>query len=536
MLATLLALVPVLAGLLLSGCPAPAPTGPPEVAPPLVVRVLGINDLHGHLEGPTGRKTIGGREVHLGGAAALAARVRAERAGAAHSIFVAAGDLIGASPLVSSWAQDEPTVQVLDAMGLELSALGNHELDEGADELLRLQNGGCADEDCARGPFPGARFRWLAANVQRGGALLLPPSQVREFDGVKLGFVGIVTQDTPQMVVAGSAAGLFFEDELVAANREAERLLGQGVRALVLLMHEGGSQRGADPDGCDGPSADLRAFAEGLHPAYAAVLTGHSHRWYRCLQWGRPITQAGHSGQALTRLDLLFDRATGEVTGVQAANLPIEAGPGDPDIAALVAGHVAAVQAIASEPVGQLDRPATRQRDGGGSDLGRLVADAMLWATRGAGAQVAITNAGGLRADLGEGGLALTYADAQRALPFSNQLITMTLSGAQLLSLLAREHEGGRQGSLMVSRGLSYRYDAGGLIAGSVTLDGRPLDAATPIRLTTNSFLAGGRDSARELGEGTERVVGGEDLASFVDYLALQPTTRVPTDRRVNGP
>ena len=201
--------------------PRPQPAVPPGPAPPVTIQILAINDLHGHLEPPPGSN---GRinAVEAGGAEYLATHLRQAIARQPNSIVVAAGDLVGASPLVSSAFHDEPAIEALDAIGLSVTTVGNHEFDEGYEELLRLKRGGCHPRDgCQDGDaFDGARFEYLAANVVRkaDGRPLFPAAAVRTVGGVKVGFIGVTTRETAQIVPASVTRDLAFVDEADAAN------------------------------------------------------------------------------------------------------------------------------------------------------------------------------------------------------------------------------------------------------------------------------------------------------------------------------
>ena len=221
------------------------------------IQVLSFNDFHGNLEPPTGS---GGRVVtdhaldpvtrlpvnvntDAGGVEYLATHLRAAREGQPNTVTVAAGDIVGASPLLSAAFHDEPTIEAMNKVGLEATAVGNHEFDEGYKELQRLQRGGCLPDgngkdnqnSCAAGTFKGARFQFLAANVKHAGTnrTILPPYWVKKMHGVKVGFIGMTLKDTPNIVTKAGVAGLTFTDEVATANALVPALERQGERRSV---------------------------------------------------------------------------------------------------------------------------------------------------------------------------------------------------------------------------------------------------------------------------------------------------------------
>lgn len=571
------------AGCLLSAALAAQPV--PSPAPPgsIALRVIAINDFHGHLE--PGDNVIAvpdpedaSRTLPLasGGAAYLATRVRELRANAPHSIFVSAGDLVGASPLISGLFYDESTIATMNAMGLELNAVGNHEFDRGADELLRLAKGGCATGasrfhlSCAGAEFRGARFPFIAANVAgRDGTPFLAPGIVREFDGVKVGFVGAVTRSTPGIVRPAGVRELRFSGEAQALNAAAAALRAQGAQAIVAILHEGGDTDGGIND-CANPRGAIFDIERELDPAIAVVLSGHTHRAYNCRIGERVVIQAASFGRLVSVVDLQIDRASGRALAQRtlARNEPVPNGlrryasaalqarypalAPDAAVAAIVDDYRERAAPLGSRTVGHIaetfDRNATT---GGDHALGRLIADAQLAATREHGAQIAFTNPGGIRTELRarrDGG-AVTYADLYAVQPFGNALVTLTLTGAQLLELLeaqwsARNPERARM--LQPSRGFSYAWDAQRpigqrIVADSLRLDGRAVSADARYRVTVNDFLAGGGDSFRVLREATDAHTSVLDIEALVRYLEresaaqpLQPDRR-PRITRVGG-
>lgn len=534
--------------LALAGCatapqPAPpAPTAPAAATGPVRLRLLALNDFHGNLKPPPGGVRVADpadpqRRITIpaGGAAHLATLLDTLRADASNHVFVAAGDLVGATPLLSSLFRDEPTVEALNLMGLALSAMGNHELDRGPADLLRLQNGGCHPTDGCKGPQPyaGARFQYLAANtvVQATGKTLFPPYALRSFQGIPVAFIGVTLKGTAAIVTPSGTAGLRFGDEADAVNALVPELQRQGVQAMVLLIHEGGLPTG-EYNECPGISGAIVDINKRLHKAVDVVLSGHTHRSYNCVLEGRPVTSAGSYGTLLTQMDLVLDPVTRDVSSAKAQNhiVATEKFAPHPKLAELVATYERLVKPLAQRPVTRLGAAfSTRANDAGDSPLGNLIADAQLAATRAAGAQVAFMNPGGVRAPLGgEGKLDVVYEDVFSVQPFYNQLVTLTISGEQLMQLLERPLSGARARPLHHSRGLTYTWDAARpagqrLLRETVRLDGRPVTPDQAVRVTANNFIADGGDNINVLRQGRDRQPGLIDVDALENYLKANP-------------
>ncbi|BAL97908.1 bifunctional metallophosphatase/5'-nucleotidase [Rubrivivax gelatinosus] len=553
-MAALRAAFAALAAALVAGCAA-APVAAPEASAPAAtvsLRLLAINDFHGYLMPPPGGlrqpdPNEPGRvtTVPAGGAAVMATAVRELAAGHPNHVFVAAGDLVGASPLLSALFHDEPTVESMSAMGLAFSAVGNHEFDEGAAELLRLQHGGCHPVDGCRGPqpFAGAGFQYLAAStvVRATGQTLLPAYAIRRFDGVPVAFVGLTLKGTPHIVMPSGVAGLEFRDEADTVNALVPELRRQGVNTVVVLLHEGGEADGGR-DGCDNLRGAITRIVPRLDPAVAVVVSGHTHRSYVCRVDGRLVTSGDHYGMLVTAIDLQLDRASGRVLQSDAKNVVVDPARFAPDARqqALIAAYERLAAPLAQRVVGSITASLTREPDASGeSVLGRVIADAQLEATRAVGAQAALTNPGGMRSPIlktGDG--RVRYADVFEAQPFGNQLVTLTISGAQLAALLENQFHGERPRVLQVSRGPHYEWDAtrpagSRLVPGSLTLDGRPVAPAQRLRITVNSYLADGGDRFAVLREGSERVYGIADAEALARYLGAHPGLEPPRDVRI---
>ena len=537
---------------------------------PVEVGIVAINDFHGALEPP--RQSVptpdgkgGTAYVPAGGAAWLASAVDSVRDKYPNHLTVAAGDLISASPLVSSLYLDEPTIAVMNKIGLDFSAVGNHEFDRGRQEILRMQSGGCAQftrrEPCALEPFAGARFAYLAAStLTESGAPLFPATALRSFGAgkrrVTVGLIGLTLKGTAEIVSPEGIAGLTFADEAETINAAVPRLVAQGADAIVVLIHQGGVQEpDVDPNGCAGFTGDIRPILDRLDTRVDLVVSGHTHRAYVCdyaaLNPAKPflLTSAGNNGKFVTDIRLAIDPVAHRVTAKNARNVIVQSqgftgarGPVEPnavvpqfapraDIAELVARYVAATKAYSTRPVGTLSAPAS------GPALGQLIADAQLAATRSAGAQIALMNRGGVRAALvpRDNGV-LTFGDIYAVQPFGNTLVTQTLTGAQLREAIEQSLSSDSDPhNAIPSAGLAYSYDlrrpAGSRIV-SLTFEGKPVDPAATYRVTTSTFLASGGDGYLALKQGRDPTPGGVDVDALEAWLAATPPRPLPTELR----
>ena len=513
--------------LALTAC-AGSPPSQHAATAPVHVQLLALNDFHGNLEPPSGTVRLSDGTVPAGGGAWLAAHVAKLRAEDPDTLVVGAGDLIGASPLPSALTHDEPSITVMDALGLDVSSVGNHEFDEGADELLRLQRGGCRADDpqCKAPGFPGAQFTYLAANVfDRSGNIFLPGTALKKVGGATIGFVGVVLRETPSVVTPSGIAGLTFGDEADAVNAAVPKLRQAGADAIVVLIHQGGAQAPGSPPGeCrgfTGPLVDIAQRFRGVD----VIISGHTHQAYVCPDLGGALTtSAGAFGRFLTRIELDLDPVQHRVLARKATQVAVmhDIAP-DARAKAIVDRAVADAAPLAGKRVGRLAVGLSRKAsEAGESSLGSVVADAHLAVTRKSGAAIAFTNSGGLRADLPAGDV--TYAQAFAAQPFGNTLVTFTLTGAQLTAALEQQWLGSRPKILQPSASVSYAWSVSAapgsrVIPGSLKMDGRPLASDARVRLTVNSFLAAGGDGFTVFAEGTDRVVGPPDLEALVEYL-----------------
>jgi 5'-nucleotidase len=519
--------------------------------PPIDINLVAINDFHGNLEAskynyaPDGsaQKT----SIQAGGIDVLGGAIAAFRKEDKDLLFVAAGDLVGASPALSSMWADEPSIEAMNRMGLVASSLGNHEFDQGSKELLRQQNGGCdsprPSKACRLAPgFKGAGFSYLATNVvyQASGKNLVPGWRIVDVKGVKVGLIGAVLQDTPSVAVASAIKGLSFLDEAESINKVLPAMRAQGAQVFVVLIHEGGhTGESFDKVNCEGLEGPIVGIVKKLDPAIRLVITGHSHKGYLCKVDGRVVTQADAMGHLLSRIRMTVDPASGKVENIDVRNVVMAPGAYTPDaqLAAYLQDIRARSTAELAKPVATIAAPGPLQRkenDAGESPLGDLIADAALAATREQGVQVAFMNPGGIRKDLeiGERGV-VSFGQAQAVLPFGNTLVVMDLTGAQLRAALEQQWDrpGGGRYTLQVSHSLSYAWDSTRpvgqrLAPGSLKVNGVAVDDAKTYRVAANNFLADGGDNFPALAKGINRSdTQLRDLDALIAYMKQHPET-----------
>lgn len=538
------------------------------------VQLLSFNDLHGNLEPPAGsagtvtEKQADGtsKVIPAGGVEYLATSLRKAREGRPYSVTAAGGDMVGASPLLSGLFHDEPTIEALNKLKLDVSAVGNHEFDEGAVELARLQNGGCHPvEGCFEEgkKFRGADFPYLAANVtkEKTGRPILEPYTVWKKNGVKIGFIGVTLEGTPDIVTANGVKGLKFHDEIETVNKYAKKLDRMGVKSIVALIHEGGSPASTaynydcdSPGAGDGISGPIVDIAKGITPNVDALVTGHTHQAYVCTvpdPSGKPrmVTSASSYGKLYTDTTLTYDRRTKDIvrTSVKSANHVVTRDQEKAaDMTSLIERWNKLAAPIANKPQGFI----SADINGRGSTapekpLGDLIADAQLEGLAPAdkgGAQLALMNPGGIRSDLvfkasgSEGDGVVTYGEAFTVQPFTNMMNVVDLTGAQLITTLQQQVSGPNEASpkiLQVSKGFTYTLDltkagAARIVVDSVKLDGVAIDPAKTYRVAMNEFLAGGGDGFPVLKEHKNKLVGASDLDLFNAYLAAHSTASSP--------
>ena len=527
---------------------------------PVELRILAINDFHGNLKPPAGGIRIDdpddkGRKIAVaaGSAERMATLVNQLREGHKNNVFVAAGDLIGASPFLSAMFHDEPTIEALSMMGLAISSVGNHKFDEGKDELLRMQNGGCHKDDGCKGPHPfaGAKFHYLAAStfLKDSGRTLLPPYEIRTFEGIPVAFIGLTLKGTPEIISPASAAGLEFRDEADTVNALVPELKAKGVEAIVVLIHEGGFPTGGYNE-CPGISGPIVEIVRKFDHAVDVIISGHTHQAYICEIDGRLVTSADKFGTLVTAIDLKLDPVTHDVVSARAGNTIVRTDTlaKDPEQTALIESYEKLAAPIANRRAGTITATLSRVPNlTGESVLGDVVADAQLAATRSekdGGAVIAFTNPGGIRTDIAmKDGGTVSYGDVFAAQPFRNKLVTLTLKGAGIKDMLEQQwRDPARPRILQVSRGFSYAWDAARpygehVVAASMKLNGAAIESATSYRVTVNDYLALGGDGFTAVKDGTARQYGiYDDEALFAFLGANSPVTPSPPDRisRVN--
>ncbi len=535
------------------------------------VKVIAFNDFHGNLQTPGLFSS-----VPSGGVDVLASYVSNLKAQNPNNVVVSAGDVIGASPLISGLFHDEPTIETMNRLGLEFNAVGNHEFDEGGTELLRMQRGGChpTDPNTCQGAtvgtpptFEGAKFKFLSANVfvTATGKTLFPAFGVKVVGGVRMGFIGLTFKDTPTVVTPSGVAGLEFRDEVQSINAAVKQLRGLGVQTIVVLIHQGGFQ-GAAPNFINDCSADLvsdanspiRAVVRGLDDAVDLVVSGHTHTGYNCRlpnSVGRriPVTQASSFGRVLSDINLTIDTGTGDVVSATVSNVIVDRSTVTPNaqIASIVAGYDGLVSPLANAVLGTITAPVPSGANTAGEmPAGKMIADAQLAATAApqfGGAVVAFMNAGGVRSSgfIAANGIYphdVTYGEGFTVQPFANVLVTMTLTGQQIKDVLEQQFQGcmgqAQNRIMQVSSTLTYSYRSANACGSRIvdaTLNNLPfvsnglvLDPTASYRVTVNNFMATGGDGFGVLTGGTNLLNGAFDLDALVAYLVSYKAPNAP--------
>ncbi|MGJ7489615.1 bifunctional metallophosphatase/5'-nucleotidase [Variovorax sp. ZT4R33] len=572
----------------------PPPTTPPPTTPAptvpatMAIKLIAFNDLHGNLEPPktsiTAPSSAGGTvAVPAGGAAYMASAIASLRAKNPHHAVVSAGDMIGASPMVSALFLDEPTIEAVNVMKIDFNAVGNHEFDKGQTELLRMKNGGCAKntalEPCqVNKAFPGANFGFLAANtVKADGSTLFPATGVKSFTQggatVRVGFIGMTLKGTPSIVTPAGVAGLTFKDEADTANALIPGLRAQGADVIVVVVHEGATvTTGYNDKSCAGLSGDLLPILNRLDASVDVVISGHTHRAYVCdyakTNAAKPflLTSAGQYGTLVTDINLSVDTATRKVTAKAADNVIVQGEAytsgattvaltdqyprfeKNTEIAGLITQYLTVAAPLVQRVVGKLSGPATRTNvPSRENTMGNLIADAQLAATAPAakgGAQIAFMNPGGVRADLvpaADG--SVTYGQLFSVQPFGNSLVVKTMTGAQIRALLEQQFNSGSNTVaaprvLLPSAGFSYSYNLAAAAGSRITalaLNGVPLVDATSYRVTMNSFLATGGDNFTVFNQGTNTLGGDQDIDALEAYIKANDPLAPPATTRITA-
>jgi 2',3'-cyclic-nucleotide 2'-phosphodiesterase (5'-nucleotidase family) len=507
------------------------------------VHLLGFNDFHGNITG-NGLKyfdPVTGINAPAGGAARLADALQKRRAadGAGHTLVVEAGDIVGASPPESSLLRDRPTLDIMNLMSVDVGTMGNHEFDKGVTEMLRQVYGGqsTVDPDITFSPLD---FPVVSANIvwENTGKPVFRPYTIQTVGGARIAFIGATTTTTPTITTKGSTDGVRFLDVASAVNSYVPEIEARGVNAIVLVVHEGGTQSPYRTGAISAPIADI---TQHLDPQVDAVISGHSHTVVNGYVAGRLVVQASSFGRAFEDVTLDYSKQTNDIVRATADVVPVwqndpplstNPAPRDPDVQSVVDAAVAEVGPEINRVVNTASSDITRNEDAAGeSALGDLIADGQR-ATM--GTQIALMNEGGIRADILAGDV--TWGDLFTVQPFNNLLVTMNLTGAQIWTVLGQQF----QPSIATIRnlqisGLDYTWQQTGDYTGTITgvwLGDGPAGTGVPIAndssqtytVTVNNFLAGGGDGFAELAHGTNQVIGPSDLDALVDYVASLPS------------
>ena len=507
------------------------------------IQLLGVNDFHGNLEpitNPSYRIPAGVDPITCGGTAAGGAAYldayldKYTALDPNNTIRVHAGDMVGGLPLISSYFHDEPTVKAMNLMEFDVGTIGNHEFDEGGQEMLRLIEGGQRDDglqfkEDSKGQlvntsdpkFAGVDFPYISANVVYAdtGENVLPPYQIVERDGVKVGFIGVTTEETPEIVVPDAVSPFEFLDISETVDRYSRELQKQGVETIVVLAHAGGFQTTAT----EATGEIITETAEMKNKAVDVIIAGHSHSYLNTTVNGKLIVEGFALGTAFDSVNLTVDRKTGDVIKASAEIVPTcnnETITPDKQTAALVAKHDKQVTAIENRVVGTAAENMTRTATPAGeSALGDLIADAQRAY---AGTQIAFMNPGGIRADIQAG--EVTYGELFAVQPFDNQVVRMTLTGDQIYRLLEQQFQVNR---ILQISGLKYSYNASnpaGQRITSATVNGAPLDRSATYTVAANSFIATGGDgfTVFEEASATQQTLG-SDLDALETYIGTLP-------------
>ncbi|MBI6549020.1 bifunctional metallophosphatase/5'-nucleotidase [Xenorhabdus lircayensis] len=533
-------LLPIAIGTaLLAGCATKPAYDPANVVD---VRVLGLNDFHGALKA-SGPNQPGGIE-HM---ATLIKELKQENP---NNIVVAAGDMIGASPLLSSMFHDEPSIEALSLAGLDATSVGNHEFDKGKDELLRKQNGGCHPMTGCQGskPFKGAEFQYLSANVtvNETGKTFFPEYVIKEFDGVPVAFIGLTLEGTPAIVSPKGTEGLSFANEVKTINALVPELQKKGVKAIGILIHEGAEQKRdggrIDVNACNAVTGKVLEIVNHLDKEVDFVISGHTHQAYNCVINGKSVTSAQSNGALLTQLDLKLDKTTKDVVDFKAKNIWVDNRKyaKDPKVTELLSSYEKIATPLANRVIGKLERNLTKQTsEGGESALGKVIADAHLYATTAkedGGAQIAFVNNGGIRAPMDAGDV--TYNAVYTVQPFSNILVTKTLTGEQIKRLLEQQWDRSHPQVLAVSHSLQYSWDStkpvgDRVVASSIKINGKPVDIKAKYRVAANEYLATGGSSFSVFKEGTDPVYNVPDVDAVVKFFSEKSPIYYPKQDRI---
>ncbi|MBV7505701.1 bifunctional 2',3'-cyclic-nucleotide 2'-phosphodiesterase/3'-nucleotidase [Bacillus sp. sid0103] len=505
------------------------------------VQLLGINDFHGQLDTWRSIKDSTGKVVdYSGGVEWLAAYLKdREATNPANTLMLQAGDLVGASPPVSALLQDEPTIRMMNEIGMDVGTIGNHEFDEGVAEMKRLIHGGdhpkTAQYEAKYGKFTGSTMDYVVANVvdEKTNETILPPYAVKEVEGVKIGFIGVVTTETPTIVTPKGVEGVKFTDEVTAVNKYAKELTDQGVKTIVVLAHNPGTSK-TDGTAATGKVVDM---AKAIDPAVDVIYGAHDHKYLNTNVDGKVLVQSWSYGTAFSDIDLTIDPTTGDVikdqTKAEVVDTLHSKITANAKIKAELDGYQEDIKPVVSQVVGTTSAAITNVANTSGeSALGNLIADGMRSVT---GTQLGFMNSGGIRNPLPEG--TITWGDLFKVQPFGNDLVTMTVTGDQIRTLLNQQFQAPPSyNKIMAISGLKYTW-SDNKPYGSKVLDiylenGTPLDPTAEYTITVNNFMADGGDGFAVLKSGKNRVTNVVDLDGFIQYFKSLPQ---PVTSQIEG-
>jgi 2',3'-cyclic-nucleotide 2'-phosphodiesterase / 3'-nucleotidase / 5'-nucleotidase len=490
---------------------------------PIALQLLGINDLHGQLDTYNSNLNAGGIEY-------LAAYLKQREAEVDNTLMVHAGDVVGASSPVSALLQDEPTIDILNRIGFDLGTVGNHEFDEGVDEMKRLIFGGSHEKTEEKyGEFAGADFDYLAANVvdEETGEPILKPYEIKEIGGVQVGFIGVSYSDTPGIVIPSGTAGVKFTDEAEAINKYTDELKSQGIEAVVVLTHNPVNSSNGVATG------ELAEIAAAVDDEVDVLFGGHNHAYTNAVVDGKLLVQSYSYGTAFSDVDLLIDPDTNDFTSKTAEIVTTYRDGIEPDaeIKAVLDEYIADAAPILNRVIGTATNYISRDTNAAGeSPMGNLIADSMRAQT---GTDFAFMNSGGVRGDIDAG--EITWKEAFTVQPFGNDLVTMNITGTQIKELF--EQQWGSKTRIMHVSGLKVTYDetrpAGDRIVSLIDNEENAVDPAQTYSITVNNYMADGGDGYGILATIADRTIDVVDLDALVNYIEAQGEVNPQIEGRI---
>jgi 5'-nucleotidase len=556
------------------------------------VQIVNITDLHGYLQPPASTDGgvitgAGGATLQVGGVGYLATHLKRLREGRTNSIFCSAGDNFSGWPYYVDSQNNEPTIEALNAMGLQFSTVGNHELDKSTDFLVNhMEHGapypvvGMDDSfiDSTGKKFHGADFNYYTGNVlyKNSGKMIVPAYNVEWVTGPKgpipIGFIhmtvfGAEGADPALGFNCSFQPTLTTVDEIESANRSAAELKKRNVRALVIVMHEGG-YAGADFNSGTNPTGPCFDIAHAVDPDIGAIITGHWHCRFNMMipdpnGVPRPVVEAGYYGQVINEIQLKLDPDTGEIVRaltVSTNHAVTHDVPVDEQLQDIADYWTRQSDKLYATPLARQTGDFTRTPNADGeSTLGNLVADFMVWDTQQGNERHAdlalvpahpIAGAAALRGDIpyakgtnaaDEDGLIL-FGEAWNAYGYDSPVVSVTITGGTLHQVLEQQWQAQPDGSvkygpLAVSEGVRYRYDASKPVGqridpADVTINGAPLDLGRSYRVAANSYTIEGRDGFPALMTFTDPMRHTLDHEGFIRYVRkLRVLTPAPLGR-----